>query len=138
MIRREFITLLGGAAATWPPVARAQQPAMPLVGYLNIVSDLIGEQVLAAFRRGLSEGGFDEGRNVIFEYPNAGGQIERLPILAQELIRRRSMLLPPWAVQTQPTLSIDYQGGQSKPAKKKPRARRGQGTKQRVFEVHQA
>jgi putative ABC transport system substrate-binding protein len=89
MNRREFITLLSGTAVVWPTSVRAQQPAMPMIGVLSGGSPTARPHLVAAFRKGLSETGYVEGRNVAFEYSGAGGQYERLPELAADLVRHQ-------------------------------------------------
>jgi putative ABC transport system substrate-binding protein len=93
MRRREFISLIGSAAASWPLGARAQQPVLPVIGYLAAGTPETWANVVAAFRKGLGEIGYAEDRNVAIEFRWARNEFDRLPELAADLVRRRPVVI---------------------------------------------
>src|SRR3981081_474167 len=93
MIRREFITFIGGAAVAWPLAARAQQPGMPVIGLLHPGSPEANARYVAGFRKGLAETSYVEGRNVSIEYRWGHGEVTRLPELAADLVRRAASVI---------------------------------------------
>ena len=108
--RRKFLATLGGAAVAWPRVARAQQPAMPVIGFLSSRSPGESAGVVAAFRQGLGETGFVEGQNLAIAFRWAEGHYDRLPALAAELVNLRVAVLfaaggPPSALAAKATTS---------------------------------
>src|SRR3954454_4111375 len=118
MQRRRFITLLGGAAATWPLSVRAQQKAIPVIGYLNTGSPDTDTPLLAGITPGLSETGYVEGQNLAVEYRWAEGHYDRLPALAADLVGRKVDLIvassPPSALAAKSatsTIPIVFRGG---------------------------
>jgi putative ABC transport system substrate-binding protein len=119
MRRREFITLLGGAAAAWPQMARGQQPAMPVIGYLSSGSPAAFAPMVAALRRGLSEAGGVEGQSFAIEFRWAEGQYDRLPAFADDFARRPVAVIvatggsdPAMAAKSAtPTIPIVFTGG---------------------------
>ncbi len=93
MERREFIRLLGGAAAVWPLASHAQQPGVPVIGYLGLTSPAGEAEMMSSFRKGLREAGFEEGRNAVIEFRFAQSDVSRLPTLAAELVSSKAAVI---------------------------------------------
>src|SRR5262249_40767992 len=93
MKRRDFMAVLCGGGAAWPLAARAQQPAMPVVGFLNVLGQNDRPNLLAAFRRGLGEAGYVDGRDMAIEYRFAENRLDRLPVLAADLVSRKDNVI---------------------------------------------
>ena len=110
MRRREFITLLGGATVAWPMAARAQQAAMPVIGYLSARSAESDGPMLVAFRRGLNETGYVVDKNVVIKFRWAGGQYDRLPALAEDLVLRQVAVIVTGG-ETRPPAAAKYRYG---------------------------
>ena len=98
MHRRSCLTLLGTSAAAWPMAARAQQSAMPVVGYLSPRDRQAEEENLPFVRKGMSDHGFIEERNFVFDFRFAYGHYDLIPVFAEELVRRRVLARDPWSV----------------------------------------
>ena len=106
--RRKFITMLGGAAVTWPLAARGQQPAIPIIGSLHSASDKGTEHFMDAFRQGLKETGFVEGQNVRIEYRWAYGAYDRLPSLTNDLLGLRVNVIVPFGTSAIRAAKVAY------------------------------
>src|SRR5262249_57272893 len=106
MRRREFIGLVGGTTVAWPLVAGAQQTAMPVIGFLSATA--ADSSYEAAFRQGLAEAGYTEGRNVAIEFHWAEGKFNRLPALASDLVQRRVAGVAPRGLRTSPAAQQDH------------------------------
>jgi ABC-type uncharacterized transport system substrate-binding protein len=106
MKRRQFITLVGGAAAAWPLVARAQQPIMPRVGFMNILSPEIAPLFVPAFQQGLKEQGFVENQNLAVEYRWAHGDYNQLPVFVADFVRQKIAVIAATGGQPSPQYAM--------------------------------